>query len=262
MENQETSQETVVAAPVDAVQTQDTSATSISSEQQTGVNAEVAAQVTDEKDFGPALKAELARREAQIEKKYADQVKQGESHQQNLERIAKHYGFETHSDYMTALDKFEQEKQIADEAAKLGVDESIIRDHLEPMKKQIAQFEQEKEALKQERLQVQINADIADLKTRYPDFEKHQDKVFELAIEKGYKLEDAYKLATYEDKISSIAQQTEAETLRKIQQNRETATGSLGAGGVEHKTGFAAMSKDDQRRMIEEVKQGKRTSFD
>jgi hypothetical protein len=194
--------------------------------------------------------------------KVAERAKEAETYQQNLERIAKHYGFETHSDYMTALDKFEQEKQIADEAAKLGVDESVIRDHLEPMKKQIAQFEQEKEALKQERLQVQINADIAELKGKYPDFEKHQEKVFELAIEKNYKLEDAYKLATYEDKISSIAQQTEAETLRKIQQNRETATGSLGAGGVEHKTGFAAMSKDDQRRMIEEVKQGKRTSFD
>lgn len=194
--------------------------------------------------------------------KVSERAKEAETYQKNLERIAKHYGYESHSEYMTALDQYEQQQKITAEAAKLGVDESVIRDHLEPMKQQIAQFEQEKEALRQERLQVQINADIADLKTRFPDFEKHQDKVFELAIEKGYRLEDAYKLATYEDKISSIAKQTEAETIRKVTQNRETATGSLGAGGVEHKTGFAAMSKDDQRRMIEEVKQGKRTSFD
>ncbi|UKS25029.1 hypothetical protein LOZ80_25975 [Paenibacillus sp. HWE-109] len=194
--------------------------------------------------------------------KVAERAKEAETYQQNLERIAKHYGFDSHNDYMKALDEHEHQLKIQEEAAKLGVDESVIRDHLEPMKKQIAQFEQEKEALRQERLQVQINSDIADLKARFPDFEQHQEKVFDLAISKGYRLEDAYKLATYEDKISNIAKQTEAETLRKIQQNRETATGSLGAGGVEHKTGFAAMSKEDQLRMIEEVKQGKRTSFD
>jgi hypothetical protein len=194
--------------------------------------------------------------------KVSDRAKEADTYQQNLERIAKHYGFETHSDYMTALDKFEQQKKIEEEAAKLGVDESVIRDHLEPLKKQVAQFEQEKEALRQERLQVQINADITELKGKYPDFDKHQEKVFDLAINQGYKLEDAYKLVTYEEKISGIAKQTEAETIRKIQQNGAAGTGALGTEGTEHKTGFAAMSKDEQRRMIEEVKQGKRTSFD
>lgn len=194
--------------------------------------------------------------------KVAERAKEAETYQQNLERIAKFNGFESHSDYLKAMDDHEHQLKIQEEAAKLGVDESVIRDHLEPMKKQIAQFEQEKEALRQERLSVQINSEIAELKSKFPDFDQHQEKVFELAINNGYKLEDAYKLATYEDKISSIAKQTEAETLRKIQQNRDTATGSLGAGGVEHKTGFAAMTKEQQRRMIDEVKQGKRNSLD
>jgi putative component of toxin-antitoxin plasmid stabilization module len=194
--------------------------------------------------------------------KVSERAKEADTYQQNLERIAKHYGFETHSEYLTELDEFDQQQKIAEEAEKLGVDESVIREHLEPLKKQVAQFEQEKESLRQERLQVQINAELTDLKTKYPDFEKHQEKVFDMAINQGYKLEDAYKVATYEEKLSGIAKQTEAETIKKIQQNAVAGTGALGSEGTEHKTGFAAMSKDEQRRMIEEVKQGKRTSFD
>jgi hypothetical protein len=194
--------------------------------------------------------------------KVSDRAKEADTFQQNLERIAKHYGFETHSDYLAELDRFEQQKRIEEEADKLGVDESVIREHLEPLKKQVAQFEQEKESLRQERLQVQINAELTDLKAKYSDFDKHQDKVFDMAISQGYKLEDAYKVATYEEKLSGIAKQTEAETIRKLQQNAVGSTGALGSEGTEHQTGFAFLSKDAQRKIIEEVKQGKRTSFD
>ena len=130
------------------------------------------------------------------------------------------------------------------------------------MKEKIAAFEEKEKALEQERAMVRIEQEVNGLKAKYSDFEQYQDRVFDLAIKDGYKLEDAYRLASYEDKIANIAKQTEAETIKKIQQNGATATGSLGAEGAEHKTGFASLSKAEQRRMIEEVKQGKRTSFD
>lgn len=194
--------------------------------------------------------------------KVAEQAKQAQSYQQSLERIAKFYGYNSHDEYMQALDAHEQQLRIQQEADKLGVDESVIREHLQPMKDKLAEYEKEKAALQQERLLVQIEKDVTDLKGKYSDFEKYQDQVFDMAIKHGYRLEDAYRLATYDDKLSSIAKQTEAETIKKIQQNGATSTGSLGAEGAEHKTGFTALSKEAQRRMIEEVKQGKRTTFD
>lgn len=194
--------------------------------------------------------------------KVAERAKEAETYQQHLDRIAKFYGYGDHNEYMSALEQAEQQRRIQEEADKLGVDESVIREHLEPMKQKLSEYEKEREALKQERLMVQINAEIADLKGRYPDFEQHQDKVFELAVNQGYKLEDAYKLATYEEKIANIARQTEAETIKKIQENGATSPGALGSEGAEHKKGFANMSKAEQRRMIEEVKRGDRRSFD
>jgi predicted transcriptional regulator with HTH domain len=194
--------------------------------------------------------------------KVSDRAKEADTLQQNLERVAKFYGYENHSDYMNALDEHEKKQQIQKEAEKLGVDESVIRDHLNPMKEQLNKYEQAAKDLEAEKNLVKINTEITDLKSKYPDFEQYQDKVFDLAINDGYKLEAAYKIATYEDKLATIAKQTEADTIKKIQQNGAAATGSLGAEGAEHKTGFAALSLTDQRKMIEEVKQGKRTSFD
>lgn len=194
--------------------------------------------------------------------KLQERSTQLEAQAKNLERVAKAYGFPDVDSYMTALDKYEQEQQIAEEAAKLGVDESVIVEHLAPLKQKLSEYETQMQSIREKEASLRIEQEIADLKTRFTDFDKYKERAFELAIDSGYKLEDAYKLASYEDKIASTAKQTEADTIRKLQANAQSTPGALGAEGAEHKTGFAAMSKADQRKFIEDVKAGRRTSFD
>lgn len=194
--------------------------------------------------------------------KLQERSTQLEQQAKNLERVAKAYGFQDVDSYMTALDKYEQEQQIAAEAAKLGVDESVIVEHLAPLKAKLSEYESQMQSIREKEAGLRIEQEITDLKSRFPDFEQYKDRAFELAIESGYKLEDAYKLASYEDKMANTARQTEADTIRKLQQNASSTPGALGAEGAEHKTGFTALSKEEQRRMIAEVKAGTRNSFD
>lgn len=178
-----------------------------------------------------------------------------------LERTAKVYGFSDVDSYLAALDKYEREQEIRAEAEKLGVDESVVIEHLAPLKQKLNEYEQQMQSVREKEAMLQVEQELTDLRGRYPDFDQYKDRAFDLAINSGYKLEDAYKIASYEDKLASISKQTEEETIRKIQNNAATTPGSLGAEDAEHKTGFASLSREEQRRMIEEVKAGRRTSL-
>ncbi|WP_059049997.1 hypothetical protein [Paenibacillus senegalimassiliensis] len=184
-----------------------------------------------------------------------------ESQAKALERTAKVYGFDDVDTYLAALDKYEQEQAIREEAEKLGVDESVVLQHLAPLKQKLSEYEREMQSVREREAQLRVDQEVTRLKSEYPDFEKYQMDALQLVIDKGYNMEDAYKLASYQDKLTNISKQTEAETIRKIQGNAATTPGALGAEGSEHKTGFASLSKEDQRRMIEEVKAGRRTSL-
>lgn len=219
--------------------------------------SEVAAQdgAQQDKNYGPIITAEVQRREAQIQKKYEAQVNA-------LERTARVYGFADVDSYLQALDNYEREQEIRTEAERLGVDESVIIEHLAPLKQKLNEYEQQMQSVREREAMLQVEQQLADLRAKHPDFDQYKDRAFDLAINSGYKLEDAYKLASYEDKLANISKQTEAETIRKLQDNASSTPGALGAEGAEHKTGFAAMSKDEQRKFIEDVKAGRRNSFD
>ncbi|WP_342416265.1 hypothetical protein NST83_01170 [Paenibacillus sp. FSL R10-2782] len=215
---------------------------------------EVAAQSGEDKDYGPIITAEIARREAKLQERYG-------ATQKNLERVAKLYGFQDVDQYMTALDQYEREQEIAAEAQRLGIDEQLVIEHLAPLREKLTKYEQEMQSVREEKELLRVEREIADLTKQYPDFGQYQDKVIQKAIETGYRLEDAYKLVTFEDKLANVSKQTEADTIRKLQENANSTPGALGSEGAEHKTGFAALSKADQRKMIEEVKAGRRTSL-
>lgn len=217
---------------------------------------EVAAQGGEQQDknYGPIITAEVQRREAQIQKKYEAQVKA-------LERTAKVYGFPDVDSYLKALDQYEREQEIRAEAEKLGVDESVIIEHLAPLKQKLTEYEQEMQTIREREAQLRIEQEVNRLKSTYPDFEQYQLEALQLVIDKGYAMEDAYKLVSYQDKLANISRQIEAETIRKIQGNAASTPGALGSEGTEHKTGFASLSREEQRRIIEEVKAGKRTSL-
>lgn len=231
---------------------------------ESGVNTEVAAQGGEQQDknYGAAITAEVKRREAAIQKRYEEQVN---GMQKNLERVAKAYNFPDVDSYLEALDQYEQQQQIEAEARRLGVEPDVVarfREELNPLKQKLSEYETQMQTVREKEAELTLQSQLAELKGKYSDFDTYQQRAFDLAIEHGYSLEDSYKLASYEDKLANTAKQTEAETIRKLQNNAATTPGALGAEGAEHKTGFSALSKADQRKMIAEVKAGTRTSFD
>ncbi|PNQ82689.1 hypothetical protein [Paenibacillus sp. F4] len=259
MDEEQLQGQTGVEVPVAGEQQEGQQQTETTATEPGAASSEVAAQGgEDNKDYGPIITAEIARREAKLQEKFESQYG---ATQKNLERVAKLYGFQDVDQYMSALDQYEHEQEIAAEAQRLGVDEQVVLEHLAPLREKLTQYEQEMQSVREEKELLRVEREIADLTKQYPDFGQYQDKVIQKAIETGYRLEDAYKLVTFEDKLANISKQTEADTIRKLQENANSTPGALGAEGAEHKTGFASLSKEDQRKMIAEVKAGRRTSL-
>lgn len=208
-------QESVVEASVDAEQYE----TSEVSTSETDVNTEVVAPTSEEPKFGEALKAELARREAQLEKKYKEQYGDYDSiKSQNgyLEKRARQEGFDDVQAYLKAIDEYEQQQQIQAEASKYGVPEDFIRAELQPLKSELEQLRQEREKYQQNEVVRQVESEIASLSQKYEDFAGMKDDVLDFAMQNNIRLEHAYKLMTYESKIEQAALKKEQETLARV----------------------------------------------
>lgn len=169
-------------------------------------------EIKDEKDFSAALKA----REEQIRKQLEDEYKQYETQAQMLDRVAKFYGFHSHDEFQKAFEEAEQSRQIEQEAAKLGVDEEVIRNHLQPLNEKLQTYEAKVKELEQQEAIRKIEHEMQTLESKYEDFKDYKDRVIETAIEKGYRLEDAYILVTHQDKLANIGKETEQQVLARI----------------------------------------------
>jgi hypothetical protein len=133
-----------------------------------------------------------------------------------LEKRARQEGFDDVQSYLKAIDEFEQQQQVQAEASKYGVPEDFIRAELQPLKSELEQLRQEREKFQQNEVVRQVDSEIATLTQKYDDFAGMKDEVLNFAIEKGYRLEDAYRLMTYESKIEAAALKKEQETLARI----------------------------------------------
>lgn len=133
-----------------------------------------------------------------------------------LEKRARQEGFDDVQSYLKAIDEFEQQQQIQAEASKYGVPEDFIRAELQPLKSELEQLRQEREKYQQNDVVRQIDSEIATLSQKYDDFAGMKDEVMDFAIERGYKLEDAYRLMTYESKMEQAALKKEQETLARV----------------------------------------------
>lgn len=133
-----------------------------------------------------------------------------------LEKRARQEGFDDVQAYLKAIDEYEQQQQIQAEASKYGVPEDFIRAELQPLKSELEQLRQEREKYQQNDVVRQIDSEIATLSQKYDDFAGMKDEVMDFAIERGYKLEDAYRLMTYESKIEQAALKKEQETLARV----------------------------------------------
>jgi hypothetical protein len=171
------------------------------------------------------VKIPVSERQTYLQKGYnydSINTKYEEAKAQNayLERQAKISGFDNVTDYMKALDDYERQQEIAKEAAKYGVPEDFIRGELKPLKDKIQQYEQQIEQNQAQEQTRQLQTELDKVRAANPDFDNYFEPVREL-FAKGYSLADAYRLASYEDKLSSIGQQKEQEVLANVT-NRDT----------------------------------------
>lgn len=196
--------------------------------------------------------------------KVSEKAQQAERYQQNLDRIAKFYGYESHEDYMTALEQEEQNRILQETAMRYGVDEEFLRSEFNPIKKELDQTKSELQQLREAESLRQVENQIASMERdtdKFPDFGKYKNDVINIAATRGYTLEDAYKIATYEERVTNARLQAQQEAVRNLQINADSATGSLGADSPEHQGGYAGMSAADRRAFREAVKAGKQPTF-
>ncbi|MNW56202.1 hypothetical protein D3C74_339090 [compost metagenome] len=182
--------------------------------------------------------------------KVSEKAQQAERYQQNLDRIAKFYGYPDHDSYMKALEQAEMDKRIQEEAENLGVDEDVIRNHLQPLNQKLTEYETKLRTIEEQEALRKVEAEISAMEndtTRFPDFGKHKQAVLQTAYERGYSLEDAYKIVTYDSRVQAAALQAQQEAVRKLQQNADSSTGSLGADSPDHASGYEAMTPAERK---------------
>lgn len=191
--------------------------------------------------------------------KVSEKAQQAERYQQMLDRTAKYYGFSDHESYMAALEQAEMDKRIQEEAEKLGVDEDVIRNHLQPLNQKLTEYETKLRTIEEQEMIRKVESQISTMEndpSNFPDFGKHKQAVIQYAAERGYSLEDAYKIVTYDSRVQTATLQAQQEAVRKLHQNADSSTGSLGADSPDHATGYLSMSKEERKAFKERVKAG------
>lgn len=188
--------------------------------------------------------------------KVSERAQQAERYQQNLDRIAHFYGYPDHESYMSAIEEAEMNKRIQEEADKLGVDEDVIRNHLQPLNQKLTQYEKELQSIREQEAIRKVESQISTMESdtvNYPDFGKHKQAVIQFAADRGYSLEDAYKIVTYDSRVQSATLQAQQDAVRKLQQNADSSTGSLGADAPEHAGGYMSMSPAERKAFRDKV---------
>jgi hypothetical protein len=191
--------------------------------------------------------------------KVSEKAQQAERYQQSLDRVAKYYGFDTHESYMVALEQAETDRRITEESDRLGVPEDVIREYVQPLKSELDQLKQrDQQRAEQDALQ-KVESQISSMESdtvNYPNFAQHKIDVINLAASKGYSLDDAYKLLTYDTRVTTASQQAQQEAIRRLQQNADSSTGALGADAPDQATGYMAMSPAERKAYREAIKRG------
>jgi len=227
------------------------------SEVHSGVEHTDVADQNNEKGFAKALKAREEQIRTQLEQEYNGRSKETERYQQSLERAARLNGYPDHESYMSALDEYEANLHIQEEADRLNVSEDFLRAEFNPIKQELSQAKTELQQLKEADMVRQVQSQLESMErnaAEYPEFTKYKNDVINMAANKGYTLDDAYIIASHHDRLNSARTQAQQETIRNLQQNADSSTGSLGADAPEHAGGYSALSPSEKKAFRESVK--------
>lgn len=179
-------------------------------------------------------------------------------YEQHLSRVAQLSGYNSHDEFIKALDQAEvqrqqeQEQQMYEQA---GIDPEIFNQLL--ANHPDMQYAREMRAQEQENRQIQ--SEVEQLREKFPDLkpEDLSDELFATKAQRGVPLLHAYLELNY----SKLAQQKEQEALQKIQTNASSTPGALSGGDVQHNKSIRNLSSTDFSSLVDQVLRGERNQL-
>lgn len=175
-------------------------------------------------------------------------------YQQNLDRVARVSGYDSHEEMMQAIEQYEQEQE-QEQWRDQGIEPDAMNKFLEnhPDIQYARQMRAEQEAARK------FDQYVHEFNQAHPDVkpEDVSQEVFTLMDAKGLSLTEAYRIHNYNN-LTKNAQQA---AIQSLNQNSSSSPGSLGAQGAEHTQSVSSLSKADFERMKQQVLNGERTSF-
>lgn len=207
------------------------------------------------------VKIPVSERQTYLQKGYnydklQTQYQEAQKQAQYLDRLATMQGFANTNEFLSALEQYEQEQRIQEEAAKLGVDDTVIRDHLNPLKQELESIKRQNEELRQYEIRRQVEADIQAMREKYNDFNQYEDAIFDLAT-RGLDLEQAYRLASYEN----MQKRVEQEIMARMRDRSDKQILPSTDRGNPQKLNPQHMSLEDIEQISARVARGERISF-
>lgn len=207
------------------------------------------------------VKIPVSERQTYLQKGYnydklQTQYQEAQKQAQYLDRLATMQGFGNTSEFLNALEQYEQEQRIQREAEKLGVDEAVIRDHLNPLKSELEQIKRQNELFQRQEMERQVAGELNRMREKYSDFDQYRDNIAEL-VQRGYALEDAYRLSSYDNVYKRIEQ----EVLKNVRDRGEKQVLPSRDRANQQKVNPQHMSLEDIEAISARVARGERISF-
>jgi predicted nucleic acid-binding protein len=212
--------------------------------------------VTKQESFA----ARLREKEQAIEQRY-------EPHKQaysKAEQIAKAAGFDSTDAYFAAVEAELEQRRIEQESKQLGIDPETYNQYFAPVHTELNQTKQQLQQLQTAEFNRNVEFEYNRLATQYPDFKQHEEQVFKIATELRLppnRLEDAYRLATYDARIAATKLETEQQVLANVTGRDSKQVLSAGDKGHSAKIDPANMSLKEIEELSARVQQGERIVF-
>lgn len=171
-----------------------------------------------------------------------------------VDELAKTYGYNSAGEYMEAV-KQQQEQARIDELVQQGMSKEMAEE-MQENRRFREQFQKEKQTRENQEKEAKEFQDFLDNNPNI-DTSEIKPEVWQIRQESGISLTDAYnriRIQELEQKIEQVKQETEQETIKKINQNGATSPGTASSGGEAPHKKVADMSPEEFAAYREEVR--------
>jgi hypothetical protein len=170
-------------------------------------------------------------------------------------------GFDDRESFFEALAEQERQAEIEREAERLGVTSEAYQQFLAPVTDELSQVKSKLAEYEQREMAQTVENEVLALTSKYTDFKEHEQAVFDLAIQKGYNLEDSYILVTHAAKVEAAKLEAQQAAINSLQQKEINSVGSLSGGDGGQKASISQLSKADFEKMKQGVLNGQIKQF-